>query len=144
LGAAIARLHRQRGRPEPWSGQRNHQQRREDARQHLLPPRYASWIQDKGARPGGVNLPRWSRASALRFMDGYNIQTRVLSRSTAGVYFGDTLAAQRWACEIIEYSAAVVSRTPDRFGFFATVNLPDVDGIVLVSKNDRRSPGDRR
>ena len=33
--------------------------RRIDTHQHLVPPRYADWMQDKGIRPGGVDLPSW-------------------------------------------------------------------------------------
>ncbi|MEU5263088.1 amidohydrolase family protein [Amycolatopsis sp. NPDC021455] len=82
----------------------------------------------------------------------------MLSLSTPGVYFGDVAEARRWAREINEYCAEVVTRRPDRFGFFATLTLPDVDGalaeseyaleslhadgIVLLADNDGRYLGD--
>ena len=132
--------------------------RRIDTHQHIVPSRYADWMHDKGIRPGGVDLPPWSEDSALEFMDGHGIQTGVLSLSTPGVYFGDVPEARRWAREINEYSAEVVARRPDRFGFFATLTLPDVegslaeaeyaldtlraDGIVVLANNDGRYLGD--
>jgi len=132
--------------------------RRIDTHQHLVPPRYAAWMHEKGIRPGGVDLPAWSAGAALKFMDGNDIQTGVLSLSTPGVYFGDVAEARRWAREINEFSAEVVAREPDRFGFFATLTLPDVegavaeaeyaldvlhaDGIVLLANNDGRYLGD--
>ncbi|KAA9160749.1 amidohydrolase [Amycolatopsis acidicola] len=132
--------------------------RRIDTHQHLVPPHYAEWMRDKGIRPGGVDLPSWSPSAALKFMDGHGIQTGILSLSTPGVYFGDAAEARRWAREINEYTAGVVTGRPDRFGFFATLTLPDVegalteaeyalgtlnaDGIVLLANNDGRYLGD--
>jgi predicted TIM-barrel fold metal-dependent hydrolase len=130
-----------------------------DTHQHLVPPRYADWMHDKGIRPGGLDLPDWSVPAALKFMDGHGIQTGILSLSTPGVYFGDVAEARRWAREINEFTAKVVSDHPDRFGFFATLTLPDVegavaeaeyalddlhaDGIVVLANNEGRYLGDR-
>ncbi|MVU80663.1 amidohydrolase family protein [Nocardia sp. ET3-3] len=129
-----------------------------DTHQHIVPPRYAEWMHAKGIRPGGIDLPSWSESAALEFMDGHGIQTGILSLSTPGVYFGDIAEARGWAREINEYSADLVRRQPDRFGFFATLTLPDVegalaeaayaldvlhaDGIVLLANNDGRYLGD--
>jgi predicted TIM-barrel fold metal-dependent hydrolase len=129
-----------------------------DTHQHVIPPRYAEWMRDKGIRPGGIDLPSWSESSALKFMDGHGIQTGILSLSTPGVWFGDSGEARSWARWVNEYCAEVVSRRPSRFGFFATVTLPDVegalaeaayaldvlhaDGIVLLANNDGRYLGD--
>jgi hypothetical protein len=57
-------------------------------------------MKEKGIRPGGVALPKWSRSDALGFMDSHSIATGVLSLSTPGVYFGDASEARRWAREI--------------------------------------------
>jgi predicted TIM-barrel fold metal-dependent hydrolase len=129
-----------------------------DTHQHVVPPRYAEWMRDKGIRPGGIDLPAWSESSALKFMDGNGIRTGILSLSTPGVYFGDVTEARSWARSVNEYCANVVARRPDRFGFFATLTLPDVegalaeaefaldelhaDGIVLLANNDGRYLGD--
>jgi len=129
-----------------------------DTHQHVVPPRYADWMHEKGIRPGGVDLPSWSEWPALKFMDGHDIQTGILSLSTPGVYFGNVAEARRWAREINEYCAELVARRADRFGFFATLTLPDVDGalaeaeyaldelhadgIVLLANNDGRYLGD--
>ena len=129
-----------------------------DTHQHFVPPRYAAWMHEKGIRPGGVDLPKWSPSAALRFMDGHGIRTGILSLSTPGVHFGDRGEARRWAREINEYAAELVKDHPDRFGQFATLTLPDVDsalseaeyaldvlgadGIVLLANNDGRYLGD--
>ena len=129
-----------------------------DTHQHIVPPGYARWMLEKGIRPGGIGLPSWSERSALKFMDRHDVQTGILSLSTPGVYFGDAAEARRRAREINEYSAEVVAARPERFGFFATLTLPDVqgalaeaqyaldtllaDGIVLLANNAGRYLGD--
>ena len=68
------------------------------------------------------------------------------------------MEARLRAREVNEYSAEVVAARPERFGFFATLTLPDVegalaearyaldtllaDGIVLLANNDGRYLGD--
>ncbi len=129
-----------------------------DTHQHIVPPGYARWMHEKGIRPGGLRLPSWSERSALKFMDRHDVETGILSLSTPGVYLGDALEARRRAREVNEYSAEVVAGRPERFGFFATLTLPDVegalteaeyaldslsaDGIVLLANNDGRYLGD--
>lgn len=129
-----------------------------DTHQHIVPPGYARWILDKGIRPDGLGLPPWSERSALKFMDRHGVQAAILSLSTPGVYFGDAAEARQRAREVNEYSAEVVAARPERFGFVATLTLPDVegalaearygldtlhaDGIVLLANNDGRYLGD--
>jgi predicted TIM-barrel fold metal-dependent hydrolase len=129
-----------------------------DTHQHIVPPGYARWMHDKGIRSGGLSLPSWSERSAMKFMDRHDVQTGILSLSTPGVYFGDAVETRQWAREVNEYSAEVVAGRPERFGFFATLTLPDVegalaearyaldtllaDGIVLLANNDGRYLGD--
>ena len=129
-----------------------------DTHQHIVPPGYARWMRDKGIDPGGIGLPPWSERSALKFMDRHEVQTGILSLSTPGVYFGDVMEARLRAREVNEFCAEVVAARPDRFGFFAALTLPDVegalaearyaldtllaDGIVLLANNDGRYLGD--
>ncbi|WP_152362418.1 amidohydrolase family protein [Microlunatus speluncae] len=129
-----------------------------DLHQHLIPPRYAGWLRGRGVRPGGIDLPSWSADRAIRFMDRHDIETGILSLSAPGVYAGDAGEARRWAREINEYAADVVRDRPARFGFFATLTLPDLagaieeaayaldvlgaDGVVLLANHDGRYLGD--
>jgi len=105
-----------------------------DVHQHVLPPRYAGWLRDIGIRPGGIDLPDWSPAAALKFMDSHGIATGVLSVSTPGVHLGNDAEARKWARDVNEYTADLVRADPDRFGLFATLTLPDVDGAIAEAE----------
>ena len=57
-------------------------------------------------------------------------QAGILSVSTPGVHLGNDAEARVKAREVNEFAAQVVSDRPDRFGFFATLTLPDVKGAI--------------
>ncbi len=106
------------------------QTHRIDTHQHYLPPRYAQWLREKGIRPGGVDLPAWSSEAAQKMMDERGIQTGILSLSTPGVNLGDKGAARTQAREVNEFAAELVQSNTGRFGLFATLTLPDVEGSI--------------
>lgn len=108
--------------------------RRIDVHQHIVPPRYAEWLASLGVHaPGGRELPPWSPEEALALMDEHDVTTAVVSVSTPGVRptaaVGDA-DARAMAREMNELSARLTGDHPGRFGFFATVPLPDVDGAL--------------
>jgi predicted TIM-barrel fold metal-dependent hydrolase len=104
--------------------------RRIDVHHHVVPPRYGELLGERGIRPGGVDVPRWTAERSLRVMDRNRIRTSILSLSTPGAWFGDQDEARHLAREVNEYAAGVVAENPGRFGFFATLTLPDVDGAI--------------
>jgi 6-methylsalicylate decarboxylase len=63
-------------------------------------------------------------------MDKFRIQTSIMSISTPGVHLGDDSEAREKAREVNEYAAEVVRKHRSRFGFFATLYLPDVKGSI--------------
>ncbi|MFJ2756329.1 amidohydrolase family protein [Nocardioides sp. NPDC087217] len=101
-----------------------------DVHHHLVPPAYARALRTRGLRPGGVDLPEWSLERSLRVMDRNDIATAILSISTPGAWLGEADEARRLAREVNEYAAGVVAARPRRFGFFATLTLPDVEGAI--------------
>lgn len=105
-----------------------------DTHQHIIPPGYAGWMRKKGIRPGGIELPPWSERSALKFMDKHGVQTGILSLSMPGVHFGDTAEARQQAREVNEFTGDVVASRQDRFGFFATLTLPDMEGALVEAR----------
>ncbi|WP_063045512.1 amidohydrolase family protein [Nocardia pseudovaccinii] len=102
-----------------------------DTHQHIVPPRYRSWLLDKGLTAGGRAIPEWTAESALELMGENNIDTAILSVSTPGVEPAVDIAAGRsLARELNEFTASVVQDHRGRFGFFATLTLPDVGGAL--------------
>ncbi|MFE5286010.1 amidohydrolase family protein [Nocardia sp. NPDC056611] len=102
-----------------------------DVHQHLVPQDYAQWLGAKGiTAAGGRPLPEWSPESALALMDRYSIAAAILSLSTPGTHLGDDADARTWARRVNETAADLVRDHPDRFGLFATVPLPDIEGAV--------------
>jgi predicted TIM-barrel fold metal-dependent hydrolase len=101
-----------------------------DTHNHVVPPTYAAWLKKKGIAAGGLPIPDWNLDAAISLMDKFRIQTSNMSISTPGVHLGDDSEAREKAREVNEYAAEVVRKHPSRFGFFATLCLPDVKGSI--------------
>jgi len=109
--------------------------RRIDVHHHILPPAYVAWLRSVGIdEAGGRSLPAWSPDAALGVMEEHFIETAIVSVSTPGVRptpDTGTDEARRRARECNEFVADFVRSHPTRFGFFATLSLPDVDGALV-------------
>ena len=101
-----------------------------DVHHHVVPLDYAALLREKGIQPGGIPLPEWAMPVASKVMDANGVATAILSISTPGVWFGEVGEARHWARRVNEHAAAIVAAQPARFGFFATLTLPDVDGAI--------------
>ncbi|MDG9719029.1 amidohydrolase family protein [Streptomyces sp. DH24] len=103
-----------------------------DVHAHFVTDSYLRQARAAGhERPDGVpHWPGWSAEAHLELMDRNGIRTSVLSVSSPGVHFGDDAAARRLAREVNEDAARVVREHPGRFGFFASLPLPDVPGAL--------------
>lgn len=101
-----------------------------DTHHHIVPPDYRDWLLSRGESAGGLAVPTWGADADLAFMDSRRIATAVLSVSTPGTHLGDDAEARTWARKVNDYAAETVKDRPDRFGFFASVPLPDVDGAL--------------
>ncbi|MCK7626027.1 amidohydrolase family protein [Streptomyces sp. RS10V-4] len=101
-----------------------------DVHQHALPPAYRRALENRGLDSGGWPLPAWDASGALAMMDSQAIATGVLSVSAPGVHLGDDTGARTLARTVNEAVAELVKDRPDRFGQFASLPLPDVDGAV--------------
>jgi aminocarboxymuconate-semialdehyde decarboxylase len=99
-----------------------------DTHHHMLPGFF--WEATEGDYPVGGIAPRWSRASALSFLDDADIDGAVTSISTPGVHTGDDTAARALARRCNELAAELTRDRPGRFGGFACLPLPDVDGAL--------------
>ena len=107
-------------------------QRRIDVHAHFVPEVYEQALLAAGiTQPDGIKaIPSWSEELHLATMDRLNIDTAMLSISTPGVHFGNDAEAAALARAVNDQAAALRSRHPDRFGFFASLPLPDVDAAL--------------
>jgi aminocarboxymuconate-semialdehyde decarboxylase len=103
---------------------------RVDVHQHVVPPFYAEELPGCGGDPSGSVTPQWSPESAIEMMDSLQISTGMLSVSTPSVVGWPQQRRREMARRINEYVAGLVAHHPDRFGSFATLPLPDVEGAI--------------
>jgi len=98
---------------------------RVDFHHHFLPPRHIEKIlaQRESGQP-----PAWSPARSLEEMDKNGIATSISSLVQPGVWFGEIEASRSMARDCNEYGARMVADHPGRFGFFAAIPLPDIEG----------------
>ena len=133
-----------------------------DVHHHILPPVYLAEARDRliaqqqGYMP--ARILQWSPQNALAEMDRNGVATSIVSISTPGIWFGDASSARTLARKCNEYAAQLVNDYHGRFGFFASVPLPDIesslreiayaldvlkaDGIILLTSYGDKWPGD--
>ncbi len=102
-----------------------------DVHHHIIPPEQVKAAQAAGYKDaGGVAFPAWSVEAQLSLMDRKGIATAITSVAAPGVHFGDDAAARSLARHCNELSARMIADHPDRFGGFAVLPMPDVDGSL--------------
>src|SRR4051812_3345577 len=101
-----------------------------DLHHHVIPGFYWEASSEGGNAAGGITPPRWSFDGAIAYLDEARIDAAVLSISTPGVHFGDDAAGRSLARRVNEYLADITRDRPDRFGAFAALSLPDVEGAL--------------
>lgn len=120
--APDAAAHPNRGRRGP---------RRIDTHAHVVPDFYRQWLIDLGLTAGGLAIPEWDVEAHLALNERIGVETSILSVSTPQVEPAVTPQEGRdWARRLNEFCAQLASDYPGKFGFFATVNLPDVEGAI--------------
>jgi len=101
-----------------------------DTHHHILPDFFWRETNDPRNPVGGIAPPPWSKESAIALMDEAGIDFAVTSVSTPGVHIGDDAKARSLARRCNELAATLMQSHPDRFGGFACIPLPDVDGAL--------------
>lgn len=105
-----------------------------DVHQHFVSPAYYATLNRKNAVapvPGLANWKAFSPARAVEELDRLGVATAMMSVTAPGVWFGDVMEARRLARELNEYATAqMVTAYRGRFGLFAVLPVPDVDGCL--------------
>ena len=125
-----------------------------DVHAHFLPDVYAQALARAGltSLDGGFPIPAWSAAAALELMDRQGIATAMVSLSSPSAHFLPIAERPALVREINDAGAELMRRHPGRFGYFATLPMPDisaslaemrrafdglgVDGVVLQTNTD--------
>ncbi len=102
-----------------------------DVHQHVFPDFYVKTLKDLGIpNVGGVPWPKWSEKLAVKMMDKKGIEKGFFSYSMPGVYFKNEQFSRELARTCNEYMAKAIQTYPTRFGGFAVLSLPDVEGAL--------------
>jgi predicted TIM-barrel fold metal-dependent hydrolase len=119
---------------------------RVDTHQHLIPDFYRRELAAAGLHEaGGRELPDWSVDRAIELMDLVGTRTAIVAVSTPGVSFVEPAdRAASLARELNDYAAALPAERAGRFGFFATLPMPDITASVAEAEralDDLRADG---
>lgn len=101
-----------------------------DTHHHVVPPFYRDWLAARGLDAGGLPIPQWSAEASLELMKATRTRTAILSVSTPGVEPAEGREAASMARRLNEYCHQLTLDHPGRFGYFATLTLPDVDRAI--------------
>lgn len=103
-----------------------------DVHSHYVPEFYREALIAAGhSEPDGIRfIPDWSEEAALAAMDKIGVRKAYLSISSPGVYFGDAAAAATLARRVNEEGARLANEHPERFAFFASTPLPDIEATL--------------
>ncbi|KAF7365013.1 Metallo-dependent hydrolase [Mycena venus] len=107
-----------------------------DIHSHYLTPAYVEALKKSGHVPGPDGLPftpDWTPEDHLAFMKKNNVSKSILSCTGPGTHLipGDDAFARQVTREVNEFAADLKRRFPTKFGFFASLPLPDIDGALL-------------
>jgi predicted TIM-barrel fold metal-dependent hydrolase len=120
--AALARAGGAQGSPPPPRPYRI------DIHHHFAPP---AWVTAVKGRPllQPANTT-WTPAKSIDDMDRGGVAAAVVSITNPGLWFGDAPMTRALARACNDYGATLVRDHPSRFGLFAAMPLPDVDGTL--------------
>jgi predicted TIM-barrel fold metal-dependent hydrolase len=125
-----------------------------DVHAHFLPEVYARALARAGLKTldGGFPVPRWSGEAAIEMMDRQDIATAMVSLSSPSAHFLPPAERPALVREVNDAGAELVRGHPGRFGYFASLPMPDipaslselrrafdelgVDGVILQTNTD--------
>jgi predicted TIM-barrel fold metal-dependent hydrolase len=109
-----------------------------DVHSHFVPAKYKQRCEENGHKnPDGMPaVPLWTEEAHLEMMDSLNISKSILSITSPGTHLvtGNDELGRQVTRECNVHAADMKKRKPDRFGFFASTPLPDVQGTLAEIK----------
>jgi len=101
-----------------------------DIHHHMVPPLLVNALAEHDVHTmGGEPVPAWQPQVSLDIMDRSNIARAVLSVPIP-LHFLEPGPAATMANEINRFAEECTRRWPDRFTYFASLPLPDIDAAV--------------
>ena len=102
-----------------------------DVHCHYIPDAYRKALQDANLLSADIfPLPPWDVRQHVEDMDRMNIGAAILSLSSPDINWGDGATARSLARDANEVAAQAARAYPKRFGFYATLPMPDVEASL--------------
>ena len=98
---------------------------------HFVPPVYKQALIESGMiERDRFPVPPWDAEMHLEYMRTMNVDAALVSLSSPDVYLDDRLKTRDLFRRINEAGAELVRQYPNKFGYFAALPLPDIDGAL--------------
>ena len=106
--------------------------RRIDVHHHMLPPEYVKFTRERILEvvSGIASVLDWTPELTLAQMEQHGVASAILSLPVPGAWYQGPEKSRKLARIANEYGARLSRDYPGRFGVFAAVPLPDVDGSL--------------
>ena len=112
-----------------------------DVHHHMLPPEYANLTRDRilEITSGDTTVLKWTPEVTIEQMEQFGVASSVLSLPVPGAWYGGKEKSRTLARIANEFGARMAQDYPKRFGTFAAVPLPDVEGSLAEIEYERRN-----
>ncbi|QHE87381.1 amidohydrolase family protein [Hydrogenophaga sp. BPS33] len=104
-----------------------------DFHHHFFSPEWVKLVERQHLKQpvlGFDQFKSWTVEKDLEAMDRGGVEKAFLSVTQPGVWFGDVAESRRAARELNEFAARMKADHPGRYGHFAVLPLPDVEGSL--------------
>jgi 6-methylsalicylate decarboxylase len=102
-----------------------------DAHAHYVPQAYRQGLSDAGLLRSDIfPLASWELEQHVEDMDMMNMGATIMSLSSPDAHWGDSKKSRELARNANEVAAEAVRKYPKRFGFMATLPVPDIDASL--------------